>query len=165
MSIPQLINILDQLTEVHHQLLESGEQKKQAIIDNDVKQINQLVTAEGKRIKQVADLEQERIELCKQFLIAKGYRPSLRITVAELSKLIFNADEKKALLDAQHRLVDVMQQVKLVNESNQQLIKQALQFIEFSIDVMAGPGQDEWMYKHPGHAPASARTGMFDTRA
>lgn len=165
MSIPQLIDILGQMTAVHQLLLESGEEKKQAIINNDVKQVNQLVMSESKLVKQVADLEQQRIVLCEQFLVAKGYRPSLRITVAELSRLIFNAEEKQSLLEAQQRLVEVIGQLKQLNDSNQLLLQQSLQFIEYSIDLMAGPDQEDWMYKHPGQSPGSARAGMFDTRA
>lgn len=165
MSIPQLIDILGQMTEVHQLLVESGEEKKQAIISNDVKQVNQLVMGESKLVKQVADLEQQRIAICEQFLVAKGYRPSLRITVAELSRLIFNAEEKQALLAAQQRLVEVIGQLKQLNESNQLLLQQSLQFIEYSIDLMAGPDQEDWMYKQPGQSSGSARAGMFDTRA
>lgn len=165
MSIPQLISILHQLKDLHGKLLESGEQKKQAIVDNDVKLLNQLVTNEGKWIKQVAECERERISVIKQFLVAKGYKPSSRITVAELAKLIFNAEEKKEMLMVQQQLLKVLHEVKQINDSNQQLLKQSLQFIEFSIDLMAGPGQDDWMYQQPGHSASASRNRMFDTRA
>lgn len=165
MAIKQLVHVLNKLDEIHALLLESGEQKKQALIRNDVASLNQLVHNENKLIKQVSQLEQQRAVVTNDFLLSKGYKPSDRITVAEIAKLIFNAEEKGALLEAQGRLVDTLHQLKQLNEANQELVKQSLAFIEFSIDVMSG-SEEDWSYRHPDQTASKIqRSGLFDTRA
>lgn len=165
MAIKQLVLILNRLTEVHEALLETGQEKKQAIIQNDVPLLNQLTSKENKLIKQMGQFEQQRTLVTNDFLLSKGYKASDRITVAEIAKLIFNAEEKGSLLEAQEKLVNVLHELKRVNEINQELVRQSLDFIEFSIDVMSG-SEEEWSYRHPDQsAPKSQRAGLFDTRA
>ncbi|SHE11366.1 FlgN protein [Chlamydia abortus] len=165
MAIKQLVHVLNKLNEVHALLLESGEQKKQALIRNDVASLNQLVHNENKLIKQVSQLEQQRAVVTNDFLLSKGYKLNDRITVTEIAKLIFNAEEKGILLEAQERLVNTLHQLKQLNEANQELVKQSLAFVEFSIDVMSG-SEEDWSYQHPDQTASKIqRSGLFDTRA
>lgn len=56
--------------------------------------------------------------------------------------------------------------MKKLNELNQQLIKQALSYIDFSIESMSYYAESEAVYQRPADKSTSAvRAGLFDTRA
>ncbi|OXM86366.1 flagellar protein FlgN [Paenibacillus rigui] len=166
MAFQALTQTMTALTDVHMTLLELAEQKKQVLIRNDVEQLMQIVSKENKLVKQIGELDLQRIEAIGQFMIEKGYKPNPKVTVSDLTKIIFNVDDKKTLVGLQRQLLAAIRKLKEVNQVNQQLIMQSLQFIEYSIDIIAGPPEDEVVYQHPQHASYGAkRSGLFDTRA
>lgn len=166
MAIQDLIESLEELVGLHNQLLELAHEKKDLIISNDLEQLNGVVNRESRLLRRVQEAEARRLEAMNRYLIGKGYRPNPQITVSDVLKLVFRAEDKERLQQAQKQLLVVMEQLKAANELNQQLIQQSLQFIQFSLDLLAGPEEDEAVYQHPGHAQATARrSGLFDTRA
>lgn len=166
MAIQDLVNVMREMTDAHRQLLDIAEHKKDAIIDNQVDKLNQLVNREAKLVKVVAELEQKRLFEMSRYLVGKGYRPNPAITVSELAKTVVRIDEKRALLDAQAELAEVLNRLKKANELNQQLVQQSLSFIDYSLDLLTGAPDEDAIYYHPGQQTGSyKRSGLFDTRA
>jgi hypothetical protein len=59
-------------------------------------------------------------------------------------------------------------QLKSINETNQLLIQQALDFVSYTLDLFTGSPEDDVVYQAPVQHPASASSGrkrFFDTRA
>jgi flagellar biosynthesis/type III secretory pathway chaperone len=165
-AIQEVIRKLEQLDGIHRSLLELAEQKKQVLIGNEVDELSKIVNRESRLIKQVGDCEKEWLQAMVHFLEHKGFRPSPSITVSEVSRLVFNADDKQALLEAQERLMDTIGQLQAMNALNQQLIEQSLAFIDYSLDLMAGSPEQDAVYRNPaGQARASKRKGIFDAKA
>lgn len=166
LAIQDLINVLQEMTEEHRQLLELAELKKQAIIHNEVSKLNQCVNKESKCIRQMAELEEKRIFEMSRYLVGKGYRPNPAITVSELAKIVVRVEEKQALLLAQSELVAILERLKAANDLNQQLIQQSLLFIDHWLGLFTGEQEDEGMYHNPhAHGQAGSRAAWFDTRA
>lgn len=164
MSVAGIVQLLENLTELHRPLLELGEQKKQVIIDNDVERLNQIAAQENKWIKRILDLEKHREQATEAFLSKHGHPPVRNMTISELAKLVFNINEKQALLAAQMKLMDIMAKLKSVNELNQSLIEQSLAFINYSLDLLMGP-EDDTVYRNPAQQTSTSnRQGYFDTR-
>ncbi|GAA4873891.1 hypothetical protein GCM10023310_61920 [Paenibacillus vulneris] len=166
MAFEALIQIMTALNDVHENLLELAERKKQVLIQNDVEQLMQIVSKENKLVKQIGELDQQRVEAIGQFMIEKGYKPNPKVTVSDLTKIIFNVEDKKALLGMQKQLLGNIHKLKELNQLNQQLIEHSLAFLEYSLDLIAGPPEDEYTYKNPQmNTYGSKRAGLFDTKA
>ncbi|SFL89025.1 FlgN protein [Paenibacillus sp. 1_12] len=165
MAFEALVQTMQELNDIHDILFELAEQKKQVLVRNDVPQLMQLVSKETKLVKQVGELDQRRIDTIGQFLIEKGYKPNPKVTVSDLTKIIFNPAEKKMLLDLQKQLIDTIRNLRESNRLNQQLIEHSLAFIDYSLDLIAGPPEDGVFYQNPQQQQAPKRVGMFDTRA
>lgn len=166
MSVQHVVDNLHELNKVHQVLLELAGEKRQVLVQNEVERLNQIVHEENKWLQRVQDLEKERLEAIGQVLMQRGYHPNPRITVSDLIRLIFKAEDKKALMEAQHVLQATLTQLRERNALNRQLIEQSLAFIDYSLNLMVGMREDETMYQRPGTAAVKpGRSGMFDTRA
>ncbi|WP_315793805.1 flagellar protein FlgN [Paenibacillus sp. BIC5C1] len=165
MAIESIIDVLEQLEAAHVEMLELGERKKEAVVANKVDILISLINQESKLLKRIELIEQQRILAVHQFLEERGIKSKLNLTISELTRLVFDTAEKKRLLQAQTSLTDVLEKVKYLNESNQQLIKQSLSYIDFFIETMSFHAESEATYQNPlEKSYGVARSGLFDTR-
>ncbi|NEU62434.1 MULTISPECIES: flagellar protein FlgN [unclassified Paenibacillus] len=165
MAIESIIDVLEQLEAAHVEMLELGERKKEAVVANKVDILISLINQESKLLKRIELIEQQRFLAVHQFLEGRGIKSKLNLTISELTRLVFDTAEKKRLLQAQTSLTDVLQKVKYLNESNQQLIKQSLSYIDFFIETMSFHAESEATYQNPlEKSYGIARSGLFDTR-
>lgn len=166
MSVQKVVETLDQLNDIHKVLLDLAEQKKQVLVQNQVDRLNQIVHEENKLLLRISDLEVQRVEAIGQTLIQRGYNPNPRITVSDLIRLIFKADDKKALMQSQEALQATLTKLRERNATNRQLIEHSLAFIDYSLNLMIGLREEDSMYHNPVHpAVRTSRAGLFDTRA
>lgn len=166
MSVEALIDALERLDAEHRAMLQWAEAKRSAIVDNNVDELVSIMTHESRVLKRIEQLEEERVEVCQAFLREKGIKSRLNLTITELSRLVFDPGEKQRLADMQHKLNDTLNELKRVNDLNQKLIEQSLAFLDYSLDLLVGPPEDDATYRHPGERSSGTnRPGLFDTRA
>lgn len=166
MPLQALIQVLHEQRNIHQELLEIASEKKGAIVNNHVELLNQLVNKEAKLVKHVSELEEKRMFEMSRYIVGKGYRTNPNITMTDMLKIVFKAEEKRALQSLQSELLQIIGKLKEANALNQQLIEQSLQFINYSLDLLTGADENDAVYHHPGQqSTAHKRPGMFDTRA
>jgi flagellar biosynthesis/type III secretory pathway chaperone len=165
LSIQGLLQTMDKLVQVHITLLDLAEQKTNILVLNQVDKLNQIVNKETSMMKQITILDLQRIEDISGLLIEKGYKPNPNITVGDLIKLVVKVEDKKLLADAQKQLLSTIDKLSELNHLNQKLIEQSLAYIEFSMDLVLGPPEDEVIYRRPEQQQGIKRNGIFDSRA
>src|SRR5690554_5610125 len=120
---------------------------------------------ESKLMKQVADHEQQWLQHTSTFLAEMGHRPNPGLTMTQLIKLVFKAEDKKALSEAQNKLLHTIQQLKETNSLNQQMIEQSLTYIDYSLDLITGAPDEDMFYKNPAkQSEKNNRRGIFDKK-
>lgn len=166
MPVQTLIVALEKLTELHEELSALADRKREALVRNVVDEVSAIVNRETKLARAVEELLREQAEATSAFFRSKGFQPTRAVTVTELSRMVTDLAQKEALLAARDRLTAVIDVLKKKNDLNQQLIEQSLAFINYSIDLVAGP-DDELMYRNPKQQPTygAKRPGYFDSRA
>jgi flagellar biosynthesis/type III secretory pathway chaperone len=166
MPIQALVQALQEQRSIQNELLEIAQQKKGAIVRNDLELLNRLVNREAKLIRNSGEAEHKRQHEMSRYIVGKGYRPDASITMSDMVKIVFNAEEKTALQNLQAELLDLTGRLKEANDLNQQLIEQSLQFINFTLDILTGSPEDDAVYHHPDQQyTAHKRAGLFDTKA
>jgi flagellar biosynthesis/type III secretory pathway chaperone len=166
MSIQALTDAMENLIRIHDSLLELAKQKTQVLVQNDVDQLNRIVNKESVLVRQIMELDRERVEAIDAFLAEKCYKPIPNITISELAKLIFKAEDKQRLSDKQKALLERVDRLREHNTLNQQLIEQSLAFIDYTLDLIIGSPEEEAIYGNPaGRSPSIRRPGIFDSRA
>ncbi|CAM4375063.1 flagellar protein FlgN [Paenibacillus sp. FSL R5-0527] len=166
MSVQLIIGSLSQMDAQQSALLEMMLQKKQAILDRDFDGLVRILSRESKMLKSIEELEQQLLTVAQTFLQSKGIKSKLNLTITEISRLVFDPEEKRMLMELKEKLEGRLAEVKRVNALNQELIKQNLSFIDFSLNLMIGNEDDDTTYSPPtGQDRKSATRRMFDTRA
>jgi len=166
MSIAPLVSILDQLHDCHVALLELAKEKTPVLVHNQVDALNQIVQKESKWVRDIAALDQQRVYAIGEYLIKRGYSPNANVTIGDLVRIVFKAEEKQILTESHTRLLAVLEQVQRVNQLNQELIRQSLSFIDYSLDLLVGAPEDDVLYRPPSvQKTNSSRIGVFDTKA
>lgn len=165
MALTTLLELLERLDEAHIQMLDLAASKKQSIMDNKVDALIEILNRESKFMKLIGQLEEQRGQAAYAFLQGVGIRSNLQLNLSELSRLVFDPEDKSRLLHIQQKLSGTLQQLKAANELNQKLIEQSLTFIDYSLDLLVGRPNQEITYHHPSDKGSSAkRPGLFDAR-
>ncbi|MDR0268718.1 flagellar protein FlgN [Paenibacillus sp.] len=166
MSVEQVIVTMDQLNQAYSEMVKVGEEKQRVIINNDIQALTQIMTRETRLMKQVAEYDEEREHAIQDFLREKGIRSRLQLTITELTRLVFDPEEKQSLIDAQKRLADTLLAMKHMNQLNKELIDQSMAFIDYSLNLVVSRPEDDMLYKNPTqHKPTGNKRGFFDARA
>lgn len=165
MGIEAILEVMNKLQEAHVALLKLTKEKAPIIVRNEVEQLNNIVSKENKIVRHIAELDQQRLMAVSEYLMSRGYAPNPRITVSDLIKIIFKAEDKLLLEEAQVKLLAVIEELKQENALNQQLIEQSLAFIDYSLDLVLGAPEDDAIYRNPAQQRSGGRPGVFDTKA
>ncbi|GGA43712.1 flagellar protein FlgN [Paenibacillus physcomitrellae] len=165
MSVEALVGVLERLDEEHRTMLNWADEKRKAIIDNQVDKLIGILNQESRCMKRIGQLDEERMEACQSFLRERGIKSRLDLNMTEISRLVFDPADKQRLQEIQTRLSQTLNRLKEANDLNQKLVEQSLSFIDYSLDLLVGAPEDETTYHHPVHkAGGYTRTGFFDAR-
>jgi flagellar biosynthesis/type III secretory pathway chaperone len=165
-TINSVLETLEKLIEIHQELILLAKEKTPVLVENQVDHLNSIMHKENKLIKQVEELDRLRVKDTAEYLLSRGYSPDPRVTISDLIKIIFKADQKKALSEVQQRLYSIMMELRKLNDVNQKLTEQSLAFINFSIDLFVQTPEQDAFYQNPHQQANNAiRNGLFDTRA
>jgi flagellar biosynthesis/type III secretory pathway chaperone len=161
-----LISTMTALNGFHNTLLELVDDKKHVLIHNNVEKLTQIIAKENKLMKQIGEMDRQRVEAIGNFLVDRGFKPNPKVTVSDLSKIIFNVEDKNVLKDLQKQLTSTIHKLRQKNVVNQQLIEQSLAFIDYSLDLYVGTPEEDAFYHNPQkQAKGNKRPGLFDAKA
>lgn len=165
MAFKALMDSLEALHAVHVELLDAAREKQGAIIKNDIDTLNKLVQRESKLVKSVEQLNAERVQRLREWMLSLGYNvpaTGVTITMSLAERYARSAVEKESLGREKHRLRKVVDELRSQNENNQKLLKQALQYVNFSMDLLTADPGDDMTYRPPEHAAAARKYNMYD---
>jgi flagellar biosynthesis/type III secretory pathway chaperone len=166
MAFAALISTMEALHNEHIELLSTSREKQTAIVKDDVDGINRLTQRENRLIKAIGQLEQQRKLNLRSWLqlLKLPFDPN-RISMLEAEKYAVSVADKQALKQMREKLVKLTSALTKQNEHNQRLLRQALQYINFSLDIITGGPENETTYHPPEHSGASRQYSMFDKKA
>ncbi|MFD0957911.1 flagellar protein FlgN [Paenibacillus chungangensis] len=165
MSIAAIVTIMEQQLALYEKLLVIEEDKKRMIMGNEVVQLNVLTQKERLLVAKTEELETQRLLETARYFKNIGFRNRSGL-LSDLIKSVHVPLEKQQLIQLYEQLTGILAKLKHVNEANQLLIQQSLDFINFSIGLMVEDPNEDVVYKHPmNQLNGSKRMTMFDSRA
>ena len=131
-----LIEVLQQQSEVYAGLLELSQQKTPYIVAGDLEKINQITDEEQVWLSKLAMLERKRTEVTKDIAnVLNKDVATLKITNL-VEMLAGRPQEAAALASARDSLAEVVKKLQLVNERNRELIDHSLKLVEFDMTLL-----------------------------
>lgn len=164
MTVSKVIETMESLTEMHKHLLQSGLEKKEAIINKDLDSLMRIMRLESKILKDITVTDMMRVTACRKLMLEKGVKNKINTTYRQLMGVVFVPEERIMLQNVHERLESVLKELKNVNDLNQDLLKQSLDFVNFSLDLFISPEDDSYTYKHPSNLMPNNRYGMYNSK-
>lgn len=131
--VDKLIMALEKEEEIYTEILDLSLKKKKAIIDGNIKTIEEIVNNEKALAISLVKLDNIRIRIVNEILKENNIDSVENIT--ELSEYI-DDNSKQEILKLKSKLNTVIKKVKDENELNNDLVKQQLDYINFNVDLM-----------------------------
>ena len=154
---------LESLLMEHEALLDLAEQKKQVLVRGPMDTLSSIVTKEMQRFNRVKNLENVRQQLLDESLKRMGIQDSDG-SMKEWIGLLNDETERQSFSQLRGQLRKVLVTLKQVNELNQQLIKQSLEYVNYSMDMYLGGREKEYFYQKPVKALNSKRSRFIDSQ-
>lgn len=150
MSAEPLIQTLGKMLLLHKSLNQLAKQKTDILKTGDTDALNNLLKEEKKHIQAIQKIEADRQKASEEFLATFEQSNKSNTTLTECISFA-NPMEKQKLNQLKSELQTQIIALKDQNELNQQLIKQSLQFVNLSLDLLM-PEIDTYNYERPGQA-------------
>ncbi|WP_085522113.1 flagellar protein FlgN [Tuberibacillus sp. Marseille-P3662] len=157
-----LVSTLDDLLQAHERLLALAQKKSDTIKEGDFATLDQVMNQEQSMIQAITQLEERRLNMTETFFREKGVHNDGTLTM-----LIAHAPEVtgRRLQDTQLQLANVLYELQAVNQFNQELLSQSLEWVHLNMNL-AQPKTEPTNYEPPSkqklNTPATSR---FDSRA
>ena len=151
---------LESLLTEHEALLNLAEQKKQVLVHGPMNIFSSLVTKEMQRVNRIKNLENERQQLLGESLKTMGIQDA-DLSMREWISLIKDEKERQALTQLREQMLNKLVALKQINELNQQLIQQSLDYVNYSMDLFMGTREKEYFYQKPSYTASSRLTSRF----
>lgn len=162
--IQQLIETVEDLLKEHENLLALEEHKKQVLIAGDIAALQEITTQEARFIRRVEQLEEQRVRIGQQ-VAAKSGLALEDLTASKLAELVTDPQKAAKINLLTGRFAKVIGELRAANEVNGQLLKQSLELVQHSIEMMTdAPDAGTYSSKRDmGQVTGTRR--FFDTQA
>ncbi|AGA70322.1 FlgN protein [Desulfitobacterium dichloroeliminans LMG P-21439] len=141
-EIKQLNENLKRQAALYEELKMFAEYKQQALVNNNLHEIEAATVREEQLIMEASRLEKERLLWAEQIAREIGKAPE-NITLSELAERFPELTGVKTELD------NVLTNLRQVNELNTQLLKQAIKVIDLTLGLMTAQPNGS-TYVRPG---------------
>ena len=156
-EIKQLNENLQQQAALYQELKQYAQKKQQALLRNDLQEIEATTIREEQLLLEATRLEKERLLWTERAARYLGKAPET-ITLKEL------AERFPELTDVRAELENVVMNLKEVNELNNQLLKQAMKVTNLTVSIMTAQPNGS-TYNRPGEKESESKTVRFLDRS
>ena len=136
--IKELIDTLEEQTNIYQSLLEIASKKKVSIIENNIDELQAFVKEENVLVGRNQRLEKKRIEFFKDISMVLGKNQN--ISLKDIIENIKGQDGEKELIEIREKMLDVLPKLKSINDQNQELLKMSIDYVDFYINLIRGAG-------------------------
>lgn len=160
--VNSLIEVLNNEAALYKGILKIAKNKTDVIIGGKVSELENIVKLEQYIILQLSKLEEEREELVDKLSVQLSVDAS-DITLSSLEKLL--PKEQAERLESCHKMLpEIVRDLDQANVLNSKLIKNSLDYIDFSINVLMNAGSAGSTYGNSGQSNDLKKRNLLDMK-
>ena len=130
-----LTQVLENETVEYKKLVELSEGLKEALIESDVPSVERLTAAQEEVSNGIQSLETKRARIMNDIAVVLNRKPEeLKVSMLEES-LAGQPVLKEKLASVRTELKQTMDELKRVNQTNQTLLRQSMELLEFDLNL------------------------------
>lgn len=161
-KINDLMDVLDQEAKIYDDILEISKNKTDIIIKGKVSELENITKLEQSLILRMGKLETLRETLVTEISSIIGINPS-NMTVSELAKHL-DINQAKRLNGYKEHMTSIIKEIREANEINTKLIKNSIDYIDFSINILSSTKSEGNNYSRVGQVNESKKKTYFDVK-
>jgi flagellar biosynthesis/type III secretory pathway chaperone len=134
-SLNNIIQTLEIMTDTHTRLLDIATEKRTVLVEGNISSLQTLIHRESTCVEEIQKLELQRMQFVQDYMVQKGVTGH-SFTLEELIDVQNDATAKSTLHFIAKQLRVLVQKITQINESNQQLIRTSLSYVQYSIGLL-----------------------------
>jgi flagellar biosynthesis/type III secretory pathway chaperone len=131
----EVLAILSEMADKYLAMTALAEQKRDALVNVRIGEINGIIKQEEALIKEINELERRRAPLVET-IAREGKWPRGKVKLLDLVEKA-PPDLSDKMQEIGQRLADIVMQIALLNGINNNLLKQAMQIIDYNINILS----------------------------
>ncbi|MCR4782067.1 MAG: flagellar protein FlgN [Lachnospiraceae bacterium] len=136
--VEELVSIMNQETALYDRILGLNKSKRDAITNRDAANLEQITAKEEGFMFSLQELEKQRIRALSDMATVLG-RDGETISVNNVIEILSdNHEEQEALSLARKNLIEKAKELRFWNDQNQELLKVALEMVDFDLTLFKG---------------------------
>lgn len=157
-----LLDVLNEEANVYEKILQLSRDKTNIVVEGKVAELEKITKAEQTLVAKMGKLEILR-ESCVGDLAEQLNIKSSELTISELSKHL-NEENAKKLIEYKNRMENILTELKKVNEANSKLIKNSLDYIDFSLNILSAASDTNNNYSNNGEVGEGKKKTFMDVK-
>jgi flagellar biosynthesis/type III secretory pathway chaperone len=159
----ELIDELNNELSIYKELLSIAGKKTDILIKGNVKVLSEITGIEQDLVLKLGRIEARRFDIVKQ--IASFYKKDVSDVNASFFESILPPEELARFTRVFHELKNVLAELEHKNNTNEKLIKRALDYIKFSLEVITEVGKETSVYDARGKNSGEGALRLIDKKA
>ncbi len=160
--VEELLLILGEQTQIYDRLLKMSKEKTAVIVRGKVSELDTIVKAEQEMIFKMGALEEKREAAVEKIAGFLNKKPA-DLNISEILPWLDSALAKK-LEGERDKLNTVLNEVSELNSLNLKLVKNSLDYIDFSINLMLDDSNAGNNYGNNGKVSDWDKRNLFDMK-
>lgn len=160
--IDALINVIEKENSIYEDIAKLSKNKTDIIVKGKVAELENIVKIEQSLVLQIGKCEDAREKLVEALSKQLNLDPD-KLTISELLKHL-NQSQAQKLKNSQDKMAVLLKDLKNLNEMNSKLIKNSLEYIDFSMNLMTSVGVSNNNYGNNGQVGDSKKRNLFDVK-
>ena len=159
----ELADVLDREDKLYKDAADISKKKTEIIVHGKIEELDSLVKAEQALILKIGKLEDER----ERVIMALSYALDMDLAAATLSDINprLTGESYSRLDNCQKSLAQTLGGLKNSNDTNSQLIQNALDYVNFSVNIITTNQNSGNIYSQDGDEEAGReRRSIFDVK-
>lgn len=161
----ELTDVLCKETEIYNEILKISHDKTGIIVEGRVSDLENLTRKEQALIFRIADLEDKREKIVSKISGQSGQsaKETPSMSISTISSMLPQGKAQK-LNDVFISLSKTLKEIKEANNLNSKLIKNSLDYIDFSINLLTGTEASGSLYSNSGRPDNSRKRNFLDVK-
>jgi flagellar biosynthesis/type III secretory pathway chaperone len=140
--INNLLEVLGQQAQTYEELYGLSQEKKDALVKDNINEIQKITDLENILLSQHGRIDKKRVQLMKDISLVLGVKDG-SLDIPALINLLEGQNEQDELKQLRLRIRTALDKLAAANALNASLIENALDYIEYSLNVIRSSAMQE----------------------
>lgn len=160
--IDKLITMLQNEYRVYEGILKLSKEKTNIIVEGRVSELENTVKLEQALVLQAGRIDKQRQEMMEQIAKEKNIQVN-DVNISKIKKYANNT-QKSSLEEYQNKILNIIKELNHINQLNSKLVKNSLEFIEFSLNLITEADVVSNNYGNTGDSALKSKKNFFDMK-